>query len=184
MATEYSISVDDWTYDTWEFTGRSVMCEYYETNPKKAEEMGHELDDEGEVKYLDEVVDGMTMPMMLYAYPLSGRPRDEGIVEICTETSCTVVMRNDTYEYYLALTGGGMDLSQDIALAYIIAEGRIPPALASEVSTQSGLSQGGGNWVKVMEHCREALDMKKEQYKNDSKVITKALKRYAEAQKQ
>ncbi len=54
-----------------------------------------------------------------------------------------MVMKKDTEEYFLALTGGGMDLSQDIALAYIIAQGWIPTALAYEVSTQPELSVSG-----------------------------------------
>jgi hypothetical protein len=49
-------------------------------------------------------------------------------------------MKKDTEEYFLALTGGGMDFSQNIALAYIIAQGWIPIALAYEVFTQLELN--------------------------------------------
>lgn len=184
MTTEYSVSVDDWTYSSWEFTGRNVMSEYYTNNPQKAKDEGYELDEKGEVRYLDELVDAMTTPMMLYAYPLRGEPSDEAIVKICIETNCTVVMKKDTEEYYLALTGGGMNLSQDIALAYILAENRIPPALASGVSTHHGLSQCGENWVKVMEYCKKAVDRIEAQYREDSMRITEALDRYDETQKQ
>jgi hypothetical protein len=102
------------------------------------------------VKHLDEIAD-YQLPVLLYAYPLDLEPAREKIIGVCRRTNCTVVMRKDTEEYFLALTGGGMELSQDIALAYIIAQGWIPTALAYEVSAQPGLSVSGKDWIEVAE---------------------------------
>ena len=74
-------------------------------------------------------------------------------------------MKKDTEEYFLALTGGGIDLSQDIALAYIIAQGWIPTALAYEVSTQPGLSVSRKAWIEVAGRCKKELEIAIENYK-------------------
>ncbi len=73
---------------------------------------------------------------MLYVYALDGEPSEDEIASVCDRTACTVLERRDrdgegTGEYFLALCGGGMDLSQDVALAYVLAGERIPDALAA-----------------------------------------------------
>jgi len=158
MTSEYAISVDDWG-DTWEYVGRDVMYSYYEAHPKVAEAEGYELDEEGKVNYLDELAD-REYPMMLYAYPLEfDELEDDKIIRICTETNCTVVRDAKTDSLFLALTGGGMDLSQDIALAYIIAQKWVPFALALAVSTQPNLSKHGKAYRKVMRGIVDSLSM-------------------------
>jgi hypothetical protein len=142
MTTEYSVSVDNWDYDEWNFIGRDVemerVGEWSEDNPD-----GLDCDD--------------YIPVMLYAYPLWDCPSDEQIIEIHDKTSLTVVEHNDTGEYYLALCGGGMNLSQDIGMAYLIAEHYIPHALIREISTQPNLSQRGKNFRKLMRECVKML---------------------------
>lgn len=66
---------------------------------------------------------------------------------------CTVLEQlggdgEGTGEFFLALCDGGMDLSQDVALAYLLARQSIPDVLAVHVSTQAGLSKTGGNGVE------------------------------------
>lgn len=155
--SEYSVGVSEWDFEHWKFVGRDVMYQLYEENPKEAVKDGYMLE-EGKVAYLDEAADNY-MPMMLYAYPLDRLPDEEQIVKICRETNCTVVMKKDTEEYFLALTGGGMDLSQDIALTYIIAQGWIPTALAYAVSTQPELSVSKKDWLEVAERCKKELEL-------------------------
>lgn len=142
MTTDYSISVDDWNYEDWTFIGRELEDEKHgdwsEDNPK-----GLDCDS--------------FIPIMLYAYPLYDRPSDQAIFKIHDKTNLTVVMKNDTEEYYLALCGGGMDLSQDIGMAYIIAQNNIPFALATQISTQPNLSQYGANFRKVMKYCKKSI---------------------------
>lgn len=157
MSTEYSLGVSNWDWEEWDFVGRDVIYGFYEENPEEAEKDGHEVED-GRVKYLDEVAD-YQYPVMLYAYPLDSEPEREKIIEVCRRTNCTVVMKKGIEEYFLALTGGGMDLSQDIALAYIIAQGWIPTALAYTVSTQPELSVSGKDWLIVAERCKKELEM-------------------------
>jgi hypothetical protein len=102
MSTEYSLGVSNWNWEEWDFVGRDAMCGFYEEHPEEAEKDGHEVE-EGKVKYLDEIAD-YQLPVMLYAYPLDSEPKREKIIEVCRRTNCTVVMKKDTEEYFLALT--------------------------------------------------------------------------------
>jgi hypothetical protein len=160
--SEYAISVSDWNED-WEYIGRDVMYSYYEKHPKEGEKEGYELDEEGKVRYLDELADH-EQPMMLYAYPLEfDELEDDKIVKICRTTNCTVVRNVSSGTLFLALTGGGMNLSQDIALAYIIAQRWVPFALALVVSTQPNLSKYGKAYRRVMRGIIDSLRMNADQ---------------------
>lgn len=166
----------DWSetyeHNTWEFVTSNLLrdkyrhcpkcCEkieefdnailkdrkYYCTNCKKSynEDEANELDgDEG-------------YPMMNYAYPLDVSVDDDKILEVYNRTNCCVVYNNDDNSYYLALTGGGMDLSQDIALAYIIVEGFIPRHLVTEVCLQPCLSVGREDMQLIYDEVGKTLD--------------------------
>jgi hypothetical protein len=113
---------------------------------------------------------------MNYAYPLEITPDDEKIIEVCKRTNCTVMYKNDEDAYYLALCGGGMNLSQDIALAYNILERWIPLELALSVSTQDGLSQGGKDFRQVMRACKESIKKDMDNGKERIKKIKEAIK--------
>ena len=155
MTTEYSISVDDWNEERWEMTGRDLMLSKMQEKgtrqnkeaKRRAKECGCKLDNVI-YEFADEHV-----PMMLYAYPLTIEPYDEAIIELCERTSCTVVKDNVTDDYFLALCGGGMDLSQDVALAYIIAQRWLPASLLVNVSSQYGLSK----WDKDFQQIADAI---------------------------
>jgi len=69
--------------------------------------------------------DGYT-PMMNYAYPLPNYNGIYGYDQLSLEEIGSVCLVDIGGLYYLALTGGGMDLSQDICLGYI-ALGYLPP---------------------------------------------------------
>jgi hypothetical protein len=156
MTSAYSISVD-WSEqsDKWEMTGANVMREFYENNPKEAKKDGHDVE-RGKVKYIDEVIDGF-YPMMNYAYPLETTPDEDKIIELCRETCLTVVYNNDDDTHYLALCGGGMDLSQSIARAYQLIEKWIPVSLLTEICTQPELSVSGQNWLDMANQIREQI---------------------------
>lgn len=181
MTTQFSISVEEWN-DDWEYVGRDTMYEYYQKHPKKAEAEGYEVEN-GEVTYLDELVN-KEMPMMLYAYPIhdsytpeyESKKFEKRVIQVCTSTNCTVVKKIDTDEYFLALTGGGMDLSQDIALAYVIIDGIIPNSLAVSVSTQYGLSKSGEDWFKIMNECKRSLELTAGHYKRHVEEIKQSIK--------
>ena len=119
--------------DEWECLGRQIMEEkrgcWSEENPE-----GIEGDD--------------YIPIYNFAYPLDLSTLDEGkIVRICEETNCTVVHNHEEDALYLALCGCGMDFTQDIALAYMIAYsydgqefGRIPRHMLFDVYNTGALS--------------------------------------------
>ena len=165
MSAEYSISVDwgdESNFDKWRNIGQETMREFYEEKPKAAIEDGHDVED-GEVTYLDEVLDSWS-PMMNYAYPLVCDPTifDDGtarIIKVCRETCLTVMYNDDEDSYYLALCGGGMDLSQSIALAYQILENWIPVSLLSEVSKQPELAVHGSAWLGMAQQIRRQMRM-------------------------
>lgn len=153
--SEYAIYVDWSVYDEkWEMVGRNRMYDLITTEGSKQNKEAREQYDEGlDIEVIADEVADQEIPMMNYAYPLQIEPSDEKIVEVCERTACTVVYNNDTDEYFLALCGGGMDLSQDIALAYIIAQTWLPLSLISQVSSQKGLSKSG----ETFEEIRKAI---------------------------
>ncbi|HBG60700.1 MAG: hypothetical protein A2Y10_13130 [Planctomycetes bacterium GWF2_41_51] len=101
-------------------------------------------------------------PIINYSYPLYGLPDDEKILRVVKETCLTVMENQDTGEVFLALCGGGMDLSQSIAYAYILAGQRIPDEMALGVCTQPCLSLGIKEYKQTMAQCKENLaDMRR-----------------------
>ncbi len=168
MSSGYSINVD-WReeFEEWENIGRDVMRELFEEHPEEAEKDGHDVED-GKVTYLDEVLDNYE-PMMNYAYLLQCNPDREKLLRVCRETNLTVMYRESEDEYYLALTGGGMDLSQDIARAYQILETWIPIALISEVSKQPELSVHGKAWLEMAKQIQKQLKMESDRLREARK---------------
>ena len=184
MSREYSISVD-WQeeYEHWENIGASYMREFYEEHPKEAAEMGYEVED-GEVSYLDELLASYE-PMMNYAYPLQRDPTisDDGkekIIRVCRETNLTVMYKEDEDSYYLALTGGGMDLSQDIARAYQIMETWIPVSLLSDVCKQPELSVHGKAWLEMAKEIRRQTKMEISRLQYTNQQWAQSIKEYKE----
>ncbi|KKN65878.1 hypothetical protein LCGC14_0476950 [marine sediment metagenome] len=180
MATEYSINVD-WSegFEEWENTGQSYMREFYEEHPKEAEKDGHDLEN-GVVAYLDEVLDSW-QPMMNYAYPLMYDPTRDGgkeIIKVCRETCLTVMYNDDEETYYLALCGGGMDLSQSIAYAYQILENWIPLALLRGVCKQPELSVSGKQWLKMAKQIKKQLRIDIASLRQDYKGWSRAMTEY------
>lgn len=96
-------------------------------------------------------------PMMNYGYPLRYLPDEDRILKIVKETCLTVMENQDTGEYFLVLCGGGMDLSQSIAHAYVLAGERIPDELAFEVCTQPCLSVPRKEYFQIMRECKKEL---------------------------
>ena len=96
-------------------------------------------------------------PMMNYGYPLCCLPDEDEILQIVQKTSLTVMENDDTGECFLVLCGGGMDLSQSIAHAYLLAGQRIPDELVFEVCTQPCQSLGEKEYIHVMQACKYEL---------------------------
>lgn len=104
--------------------------------------------------YLREGIDphswGVEGPMMNYWYPVRGLDFDaETAAKIANYPLCVVEVDD---EVGLALTGGGMDLSWEIAEA-CVALGYFPPAFVDSLPGMSGYR--GENRVRVVEACIE-----------------------------
>jgi len=86
-------------------------------------------------------------PMMNFIYPLELKDFDEDkILKVVKNTNCSVMENQETGEWFLVLCGGGMDLSQDIALSYIFLEKWIPEDLITQVCKQRGFSISKDNF--------------------------------------
>ena len=178
--SEYAINVD-WSaensFEKWEQVGQDIMRNFYAENPDEVAKEGYEIDSDHIDDAIDELVEHH-FPMMNYAYPLQTTPSEDKIIEICRTTNLTVVKDNEDDTYYLALTGGGMDLSQDIALAYIIAETWLPLDLLRNVCTQPNLSVHGKNWLKVARQIRRQEMMEIKNFQNSRKEWARQIKEY------
>ena len=77
-------------------------------------------------------------PMMNYRYPVTLRNIEpDKAAEALIGLPLTLIEDQDEGEYYLALTGGGMDLSAEICKAYI-AVGQRPPVHFCRVPRMAG----------------------------------------------
>jgi len=177
MTSEYSISVNDWGNEKWRHIGVDLMYNYYLEDKETLEECN---DNGWDIEDIAHEKADSHYPMMLYAYPLNWEPEDNKIIEVCTTTNLTVVQDEETGDFFLALSGGGMDLSQDVALAYLIIEGRIPIALAINVNTQPELSVYGKNWLKVMRAIKKELRNEAHNCRHHIRKINVDIKRFKE----
>lgn len=185
MTTEYSKNVD-WMNEGgyFENLGRTLLensCNHTDEDKNTKKE-----DRETNVRYsgyCDKcgVNEDTCEPMMDYIYLLSRCPSDQQILKIIKETCLTVMLDTRTNEYYLALCAGGMDLSQDIGLAYVLAEESVPFELALSISEQEGVSKSGIKFISVMEACKNTLQISflsaKDKLKNINKSIKQAKKK-------
>jgi len=94
-------------------------------------------------------------PMMNYAYPLGSRDVPDDVGTLLDHLPLTVVEVDGTN--YLALTGGGMDLSWEICAAYV-ALGYYPPAHFCNLPRMAGRGNSDGD-KRLLAICREALEM-------------------------
>lgn len=187
MGSDYARSVDwEEEYEDWENLGREAL----------EDACTHETQDDGERRetnmrysgYCEEcdVCEDSAIPMMMFAYPLycDYDVRDDEdsakILRVVRETNCTVMYNSKEDTYYLALCGGGMDLSQDIALAYTIMERWIPFSLLMNVSTQPELSVGGDKWLKLATEMAEQLSHYEKQAESKRKEVLKGISQYKE----
>lgn len=141
----------------WDFVGAAVV---YHMESKKPQECPHGNQN---LRYCDEcdcypdTKENNNFPAMNYAYPLSSEPDKDKIIRVCEETCCTVVRNLQEDKYYLALTGNGMDLSQDIALAYIIADSSIPWSLLEHVYNSGAFSVSEKDYKIILKELERQL---------------------------
>lgn len=159
--------------DKWENYSYRVICEILEDKEhKQFKEVVNkcEILENGELReYWDDDIRGRTTPIYNYIYPLEFTPKDEDILKVTLKTNCTVLLNTENNIYYLSLTGCGMDLSQDIALSYILLNERIPMDLINSVSTQKDSSVNGEDWKilrsSVISQTKQNIDNAKRKLK-------------------
>lgn len=166
-----SINID-WSdsngLDIWENCGERVLRQIlddadHEDFKRVAEEL--EIWDEEESCLIDsyeEQINSWSDPMMNYGHILETTPKDEDILKVVLGTNCSVMYNNEEDKYYIVLCGGGMDLSQDIALSFVWLEKWIPEDFIGSVCKQRGLSKGG----KEFDEIRSAIIEQCETYMN------------------
>lgn len=159
-------------FDKWENCTTRVLKEILEDSEhEKFNEIAEKLDllEDGKlVEYWEESV-GEYRPMMNYGHILVTTPDDDKILKCALKTGCCVMYNNYTDECFIGLTGGGMDLSQNIALAYVILENWIPEDLIMSVCKQPGFSlcKDEFKWLKA-----EIIEQS-ESYKNRFETLKK-----------
>jgi len=172
--------------DKWINHGRNIL----EDNCKhKTQDKGSKENRETNVRYsgyCDEcdVSEDSARPMMNYLYPLELTDFDEDkILKVVRETNCTVLENNESGEWFLALCGGGMDLSQDIGYSYMILETWLPDDLLQSVNKQPLLSLGSKKYKELAKQIIKQLKMRSGQYKQRAKEWKERLKSLNEKEK-
>jgi len=122
--------------------GKNYMDEYKDKNKEELEDDAYELYREQEE------------PMMNYIYPLGQnfRPEDDSWKKL----NNTTIVEIDG-EYYLALTGGGMDMTWQIAESYINL-GYYPPAHYCRLPRMAGKDYKSEKNQRIITACKESLD--------------------------
>lgn len=94
-------------------------------------------------------------PMMNYIYPL---PDNFEVPEDFREKlhNMTIVWINDEEKHYLALTGGGMDMTWEIAETYIDL-GYYPPTAYCRLPRMAGKDYSSKKNKRIIDACKESL---------------------------
>jgi len=148
----------------WENCGQRVLRETLESpEHTQFKEVAKELDvleegGESLVPYYEETINSYSDPMMNYGYLLETEPKDEDVLKVVLNTNCSVMYNSETEEHFIVLCGGGMDLSQDIAISYVWLEKWIPEDLITQVCKQRGLSIGGGRFDELKKAILEQAE--------------------------
>ena len=91
------------------------------------------------------------VPMMNYMHILQDKPFEEQIQLVEKYAGvCVVIEMEDLDVCGLALTGGGMDLSDNIELAYYLTDG-VSPVISRQVMSLGSTAE------KLLEYCRRVV---------------------------
>ena len=92
-----------------------------------------------------------------------GMITDEIRLKIALETACVLVQNNKTDDWFIALTGCGMDLGPDVAYSYVLAQKWLPLDLMEKLDV---------GWCKTQ--------LSKEQFEKLSTIMKEQSARHAE----
>jgi len=177
MKSTYANWSSEDVYRTWDFIGAGIIynreskklsqCPHGNATQEYCHECGIYPEDKRNANY----------PAINYAYPLFSEPDEEKIARVCEETSCTVVYNLQDDTYYLALTGGGMDFSQSIALAYIITDGCIDWDFIENVYTSGAFSVSEEEYQIILKEMERQLTISIDNHKAKLKKVREQLKK-------
>jgi hypothetical protein len=141
--------------EVWDFVGATLMRDF-------AEMIIKETGDESFTGSAEEAEEA-NFPSTNYAYPIGANilVPNKTIMKICEQTSCTVVYNLLNDQYYLCLTGGGMDFTQSIALAYIFIFTYIPSFLLDDIYFTDRLSVSKRHYKLVIQELIKAYKLRK-----------------------
>ncbi|NIQ17031.1 MAG: hypothetical protein GTO02_22395 [Candidatus Dadabacteria bacterium] len=127
-----SVNVD-WTEDSERYELNCPNGKFHEENGYGWENLKNKKNFDGCPCCEDD--SGYLQPMMNYVYPLdyTGMVDNDKCIEIASETNCILIEEKNTGDWVIALTGGGMDLSFDIARAFMIAQKWLPKDLIDDL---------------------------------------------------
>jgi antitoxin component of RelBE/YafQ-DinJ toxin-antitoxin module len=162
--------------DKWENVTQRVLREILEDKDNErfkevAERLEVLKEDETLQDYYEESINAYE-PMMNYGHILETEPDDLKVLEVALNTNCSIMFNTEEEVYYIVLNGGGMDLSQDIGLSYILLEKWIPYDLITSISNQEGLSISKENF-KIL---RSNIIEQSKNYTNKFKELSKRWK--------
>jgi hypothetical protein len=143
--------------DDWDFVGAEIVYYRESLRLKRCPHGNRNLGYCQECDCYPEERRRVKLPMVNFAYPLASEPGEDTIYRICSETNCTVVRHLVSGNYFLALNGSGMNLSQDIALAYIIADGCIEQDMLDDVYVSGAFSVTAENYRLILTQLERQL---------------------------
>lgn len=162
----------DWSdlpYDSWRVIQPYNLEDFkkygdpWEYNDEAEEKLGY-----GSYEAMEE----SNQPMMNYLYPLGeGDEFDAQDAKVLDHLNVCLVYFNQSEEYALALTGGGMDLSWDIVEGYIRL-GYLPPLYFSHLPKFAGTKKDARKTViidaflEMMKGTKATIDREAERLKN------------------
>ena len=116
------------------------------------------------------------VPMMNYCYQLESDFKvPDNIKEILNEAGAITLIRKTKEEwikgeYFLALSGGGMDLSWDICRAYVLL-GYLPPIKFCDLPKFAGMNFNKIRNKKIIQACKASADYAEEEGKQIKKKL-------------
>ena len=164
-------------FEKWENVTQRVLREILEDSEhEQFKEVAERLEVLGEdgnlVNYYEESINSYD-PMMNYGHILEIEPKDEDVLRVALNTNCSVMYNTETDEYFIVLCGGGMDLSQDIGLAYVWLQKWIPQDFITRICKQEGLSISKENFkilkaaiIEQAEHYKMRFESLKTEWEN------------------
>jgi len=103
--------------------------------------------------------DGVWDPMTNDRYELPCFKMPDNVKELLDKAgSVTLVYFPEEETYYLALNGGGMDLSWDICRAYMLL-GYLPPLSCCELPRLAGMNYRRVRNAKVLQACKYSVEV-------------------------